>query len=141
MDEGSNCTAIPTAIAATKNAASRLQSSPRAKPVAAGRHNSGRVGSTEKQKIHHGSESSTTRTRTRLDTVDTFVDQDFDLDSTVLGPSSWSLIRCRCSVFAHGARRRDVPHRHLTFLHEISDDGFGSVLAEFRVHGSVPGRV
>src|ERR1700740_1171055 len=77
----------------------------------------------------------------RLDTVDTLVNQDFDLDSAVLGPSGLGLIRCRCSVFAHGARRHDMPHWHLSFLHEISNDRFSSVLAQFRVHRSVAGRV
>jgi acetyl esterase/lipase len=59
----------------------------------------------------------------------------------VLGPSGLSLIRCCGSVFARCARRHDVPHGHLTFLHEISDHGFGSVLAQVRVHRCVTGRV
>src|SRR5215475_8056273 len=76
-----------------------------------------------------------------LATGDALVDQNFNLNPTVLGPSRFGLIRCRCSVFAHGPRRHDVPHGHLTFLHEISDDGFGPVLAQFRVYRSVAGRV
>src|SRR5579864_8653470 len=82
-----------------------------------------------------------TAAKVSLAAGDALVDQDFNLNPTVLGPSGFSLIRCRCSVFAHGARRHDMPHRHLSFLHEISDDGFSSVLAQIRVHRSATGRV
>src|ERR1700728_1027256 len=79
--------------------------------------------------------------RVNLATDDALVDQDFNLTPTILSPPGRGLVRGRLSVFAHRARRHDMPHRHISLLHEIGDYGFSAVLAEFRVHRSATGRV
>src|SRR5579863_2614719 len=76
-----------------------------------------------------------------LDTGDALVDQYFDFNATVLGPPGLRLVRGRWSVFTHRPRRNDMAYRHATLLHQVSDHGFGAVLAQFRVHLSAAGRV
>ena len=76
-----------------------------------------------------------------LTTGDALVHQDFDLDASVLGSPGLGLIRRRCSVFTHRARRYDMPNRHITLLHQESDHRFCAVLAQLCVHGSGAGRV
>ncbi len=44
------------------------------------------------------------------------VDQDFNDYATVLGSPGGSLVRGRWSVFAHRARRHDMPHRDVALL-------------------------
>ena len=58
--------------------------------------------------------------RVSLFTGKALVDQDFNLDPTVLGPPALSLVRCRWPVFAHRARCYDMPHRHGALLEQIS---------------------
>src|ERR1700751_3626218 len=72
---------------------------------------------------------------------DTLVDQDLNHYPTVLGPTCLSLVRCRCSVFAHGTRRHDMPHRYVALLDEVIDDCLSTVLAQFRVHRSAAARI
>ena len=79
--------------------------------------------------------------RVSLTTGDALVDEDFNVNPTVLGPSGLSLVRCRWSVFAHRARCNDVPNRHFTLLDQVSDHRFSAVLTQFRVDRSVAGRV
>src|ERR1700758_3319391 len=76
-----------------------------------------------------------------LATGDALVDQDFNLNPTVLSPPGLSLVRCRCSVLAHGAGRNDMPYGHVPLLHEVSDDRFSAVLAQPCVHSSAAGPV
>ena len=48
---------------------------------------------------------------------DALVDQDFNLNPTVLGPPGLRLVRRCWSVLAHGARCDDMPCRHVGLLH------------------------
>ena len=76
-----------------------------------------------------------------LTSGDALVDEHLDFYSPVLGSPRLRLIGRRRPILAHRARSNDVSHRHLTLLHEISDDGFSSVLAQCRVHRRAAGRV
>src|SRR5258707_4048068 len=42
----------------------------------------------------------------------------FRSNPAVLGPSGFSLVRCRWSIFAHRTPRHDMPHRHVTLRSE-----------------------
>jgi len=55
--------------------------------------------------------------RVSLATCDALVDQDLNLNPTVLGPSGLGLVRCRRSVFAHGSGRNDMAYGHVPLLH------------------------
>jgi len=55
--------------------------------------------------------------RASLATGDALVNQDFDLDPTVLSPSDLSLVWCLCAVFTHRARCHNMPHRNVTLLY------------------------
>jgi hypothetical protein len=66
--------------------------------------------------------------RMSLTTRNALVDQDFDLDSTVLSSSRLGLVRCHGSVFAHCAGRHDMPHWHTTLLHQESNYRFRALL-------------
>src|ERR1700739_172527 len=76
-----------------------------------------------------------------LATGNALVDQNFDLNPTVLSPPGLSLVRCRWSVFAHCPRCHDMPDRHATLLNQIGDHRLRAVLAQLCVHGSAARRV
>src|SRR5271154_2520750 len=55
---------------------------------------------------------------------DTLVDQDLNLNTPIFSASGLRLVRCRRPIFAHRARRNNMPHRHAALLHQVSDDCF-----------------
>ena len=52
----------------------------------------------------------------RLSTRETFVQQNLDFNTTVLGPPLLGFIRCRWLGCAHRTRRPDMPHRHVALV-------------------------
>jgi len=69
------------------------------------------------------------------------VDQDSNLNPTVLGTPFGGLVRCRRLILAHRSRRRDVANWHVTLLDQITDHRFGAILAQFFIHLRVAARV
>ena len=56
------------------------------------------------------------------------MDQDPNVNPTILGSSCLRLIRRRWCVFAHRSRCNDMAHRYSTLLNQVSDYHFSAVL-------------
>src|SRR3954453_4862303 len=72
-------------------------------------------------------------------TREPFVDQDLNLYATVLRTSGFGLVRCCGAVLSHCARCHNVSDGYIALLHQISDNRFGTVFAQFCIHRSVAG--
>ena len=80
-------------------------------------------------KIRQRAHGNAGRNKNNLTAGDTLVDQDFDLNSPILGSSGLGLVRCLGSVFAHRSGGNDMPHRNVALLDEKCNDSFGAILA------------
>ena len=76
-----------------------------------------------------------------LAACDSLIDEDLDLNPTVLAPPSSILVRGRRLEFAHCARCHDTPHRHGALPHQIADYGLGAIFTQFLIHGRSACRV
>src|SRR6266576_1694048 len=72
---------------------------------------------------------------------DSLIDEDLDLNPTVLAPPSSILVRGRRLECAHCARCHDTPHRHGALPHQIADYGLGAIFTQFLIHGRSACRV
>src|SRR5207302_7814911 len=76
-----------------------------------------------------------------LAACDSLIDEDLDLNPTVLAPPSSILVRGRRLEVAHSARCPDTPHRHGALPHQLADYGLGAIFTQFLIHGRSACRV
>src|SRR5205807_6609290 len=73
-----------------------------------------------------------------LAACDSLIDEDLDLNPTVLAPPSSILVRGRRLEFAHCARCHDTPHRHGALPHQIADYGLARSSLNFSFMAALP---
>src|SRR5439155_22058935 len=76
-----------------------------------------------------------------LAACDSLIDEDLDLNPTVLAPPSSILVRVRRLEFACCARCHDTPHRHGALPHHIADYGLGGIVTKLLIHGRLACRL
>jgi hypothetical protein len=69
------------------------------------------------------------------------VQQDLNLNPAVFCSSGLGLVRGDWSCFTHGARRHDVPNRHVAILKQMGNYVLCSIHTELLVDGCVATRI